>query len=300
MTFRELFRLSHREYTAYRTRSRATVITIGVLFGVLLAILFVVQGLENVVLIYAGDATDGEVYLANSYNNKAKPNLILERVQKFGGEMISLTNEQKAEISEEIPESVVIAKFSNLKNAYEYYSKADTRELHYSADDYQIAELFSNQINAYRYFRDKNKDFIWPASLILMAVSAFILAFTMAHLIASSTKTFVLYRSIGASKGQILLIYFVYLLELCIKAAVFAVVLALLIAGVTTAVGWNYLLEQLTTLYPQTPQFLPILLGVNWRCLETIVCMFLAAPVSFLLCLDQFSNKKIAQKLKGD
>ncbi len=300
MTFKELFRLSRREYTAYRTRSRATVITIGVLFGILLAILFVVQGLENVVLRYAGDATKGEVYLASSYGNKAKPNLMLERVQKFGGEIVTLTSEQKAEIGEEIPESVVIAKFSNLKNAYEYYSKADARELHYSTDDYQIAELFSNQVGVYRYFRDKNKDFIWPVSVVLMAVSAFILAFTMAHLIASNTKTFVLYRSIGASRGQILLIYFVYLLELCVKAAVFAVILALLFAGVATAVGWNYLLEQLTTLYPQAPYFLPILLGVNWRCLETIACMFLAAPVSFLLCIDQFSGKKAAQKLKGD
>ncbi len=299
MTFKELFRLSHREYTSYRTRSRATVITIGVLFGALLAILFVVQGLENVVLRYASDATNGEVYLVSSYEGN-RDDLMMERLREFGGEVVDLTDEQKAEIGEEIPESVVIAKFTNLKNAYEYYSKADARELHYSADDYQIAELFSNQVSVYRYFRDKNKDFIRPASVVLMAVSAFILAFTMAHLIASSTKTFVLYRSIGASRGQILSIYFMYLLELCVKAAVFAVILALVLAGVGTAVAWNYLLEQLTTLYPQAPQFLPILLGVNWRCLETIVCMFLAAPVSFLLCLDQFSNKKIAQKLKGD
>ncbi len=299
MTFKELFRLSHREYTSYRTRSRATVITIGVLFGALLAILFVVQGLENVVLRYASDATNGEVYLVSSYEGD-RDDLMMERLREFGGEVVDLTDEQKAEIGEEIPESVVIAKFTNLKNAYEYYSKADAKELHYNADDYQIVELFSNQVNVYRYFRDKNKDFIRPASVVLMAVSAFILAFTMAHLIASSTKTFVLYRSIGASRGQILSIYFMYLLELCVKAAVFAVILALVLAGVGTAVAWNYLLEQLTTLYPQAPQFLPILLGVNWRCLETIVCMFLAAPVSFLLCLDQFSNKKIAQKLKGD
>lgn len=299
MTFKELFRLSHREYTSYRTRSRATVITIGVLFGALLAILFVVQGLENVVLRYAGDATNGEVYLVSSYEGN-RDDLMMERLREFGGEVVDLTDEQKAEIGEEIPESVVIAKFTNLKNAYEYYSKADARELHYSADDYQIAELFSNQVSVYRYFRDKNKDFIRPASVVLMAVSAFILAFTMAHLIASSTKTFVLYRSIGASRGQILSIYFMYLLELCVKAAVFAVILALVLAGVGTAVAWNYLLEQLTALYPQAPRFLPILVGINWQCLEAMLCMFIAAPISFLLCLDQFSNKKIAQKLKGD
>ena len=299
MTFRELLKLSHREYTAYRTRSRTTVITIGAMFGISLAMLFVAQGLENMVLKYAGDATGDGVYLASSFES-GEANLISNRIQKFGGEIVNFTSEQKAEISETIPESVLIAKFTNLKNAYEYYSKADARELHYSADDYQIVELFSNQVSAYRYFRDKNKDFIRPASFVLMAISAFILAFTMAILIASSTKTFVLYRSIGASRGQILLIYFMYLLELCVRATVFAIVVALVLAGVTTAVGWNYLLERLATLYPDTTKFWPILIGVNWSCLGTIISIFLVAPVSFLLCLDQFSNKNIAQKLKED
>lgn len=297
MTIKEIFRLSHRELVAYRTRSRATVITIGVLFGFLLAILFIMQGLENVVLRYAGNKTDNVVYLASSYENR---NLVLERISEFDGEITTLTNEQKAEIGEEIPDSFVLAKFDNLENAYRYYSKTDAKELHYNADDYEIVELFSNQVRAYRYFREKNRSFVRPASIVLMIVSAFILAFTMAHLIASSTKTFVLYRSIGASKSQLLIIYFVYLMELCVRAAIFAIRLGLVLAAIMTGVGWNYLLERLIEVYPNVPEFPPILLGINWQCFEVIVCMFLAAPVSFLLCLDQFSNKKIAQKLKGD
>ena len=120
MTFRELLKLSHREYTAYRTRSRTTVITIGAMFGISLAMLFVAQGLENMVLKYAGDATGDGVYLASSFES-GEANLISNRIQKFGGEIVNFTSEQKAEISETIPESVLIAKFTNLKNAYEYY-----------------------------------------------------------------------------------------------------------------------------------------------------------------------------------
>lgn len=297
MTIKEIFRLSHRELVAYRTRSRATVITIGVLFGFLLAILFIMQGLENVTMRYASNKTNGIIYLVSDYKDRG---LILERISNYGGEITTLTNEQKAEIGEEIPDSFVLAKFDNLENAYRYYSKTDAKELHYNADDYEIVELFSNQVRAYRYFREKNRSFVRPASIVLMIVSAFILAFTMAHLIASSTKTFVLYRSIGASKSQLLIIYFVYLMELCVRAAIFAICLGLVLAAIMTGVGWNYLLEQLIEVYPNVPEFPPILLGVNWQCFEVIVCMFLAAPVSFLLCLDQFSNKKIAQKLKGD
>lgn len=297
MTIKEIFRLSHRELVAYRTRSRATVITIGVLFGFLLAILFIMQGLENVTMRYASNKTNGIIYLVSDYKDRG---LILERISNYGGEITTLTNEQKAEIGEEIPVSFVLAKFDNLENAYRYYSKTDAKELHYNADDYEILELFSNQVRAYRYFREKNRSFVRPASIVLMIVSAFILAFTMAHLIASSTKTFVLYRSIGASRVQLLIIYFVYLMELCVRAAIFAICLGLVLAAIMTGVGWNYLLERLIEVYPNVPEFPPILLGVNWQCFEVIVCMFLAAPVSFLLCLDQFSNKKIAQKLKGD
>lgn len=291
MTFGELLRLSHREFTAYKTRSRTTIVTIGILFGMLLAALLIIQGLENVVLKYAGDTTDGYVYLASTYEGVDDDSVVLARIKSFDGEVVALTSEQKAEIGEKIPESVIIAKFSNLDKAYEYYN---------NSSNYQVVELFSNQIGVYRYFRDKNRDFVLPISVVLVAVSAFILAFTMAHLIASSTKTFVLYRSIGASRWQLLLIFFVYLLELCVWAAVFAVILALILAGIATGVCWNSLLVQLTAIYPNAPNYWPILVGVNLRCIEVILCMFLAAPVSFLLCLDQFSSKKTAQKLKGD
>ena len=291
MTFGELLRLSHREFTAYKTRSRTTIVTIGILFGMLLAALLIIQGLENVVLKYAGDTTDGYVYLASTYEGVDDDSVVLARIKSFDGEVVALTSEQKAEIGEKIPESVIIAKFSNLDKAYEYYN---------NSNNYQVVELFSNQIGVYRYFRDKNRDFVLPISVVLVAVSAFILAFTMAHLIASSTKTFVLYRSIGASRWQLLLIYFAYLLELCVWAVIFAVILALVLAVIATGICWGQLIAQLSVIYPSVPNYWPILVGVNLRCIEVILCMFLAAPVSFLLCLDQFSSKKTAQKLKGD
>ena len=137
MTIKEIFRLSHRELVAYRTRSRATVITIGVLFGFLLAILFIMQGLENVTMRYAGNKTSGIIYLVSDYKDRG---LILERISKYGGEITTLTDEQKAEIGE-IPDSMVVAKFDNSKNAYQYYNETDAKELHYNSDDYEIVEL---------------------------------------------------------------------------------------------------------------------------------------------------------------
>ena len=297
MTLREIFRLSHRELVAYRTRSVATVVTVGALFGLLLMILFAVQGLENIVFRYARDATGGEVFLVSDYKD---PDLVRERIQEYDGKIVIFSTEDLEKLGGELPETTVVAKFTDLKKAYAYYAKGDKTEWGYDSEKYQIEEIYSNQMGVYRYFREKNQDLVWPVTVVLVIVSAFILAFTMAHLIASSTKTFVLYRSIGATRGQLLMIYFVYLMELCAASALFAVAVALILAGILTAAFWNYLSTQLHEFYPEASSFWPILIGVNWREMAVLVSMFMVAPVSFLLCLDQFSNKKIAQKLKGD
>lgn len=299
MTFREVFKLSHREFTAYRTRSVATIITIGALFGLLLSVLFIVQGLENVALRYAKDGTDGFIYLATSYERSDKYDLLLERLGHYRGEIVTLSPEQQPNAPELSP-STVVARFANLSDAYGYASKYDTDIFQYRIEDYGITELFSNQVSVYSYFRGLKTKLVRPISLILIVVSIFILAFTMAHLLSGSAKTFVLYRAIGASKTQILLIYFIYLVELCIFAALFAFALALFLTVLVTVIGWNYFSSQFAQVYPTASTYPPILLGFNWSCLAVLATIFLAAPCSFLLCLDQFSNQKFAQKLKGD
>lgn len=297
MTIKEILKLSNREFTAYRTRSVATVIAVGTLFGLLLAVLFVAQGLENVVLKYAGDATDGAVYLASGYSDTQ---LVIDRIYKFGGEIVELSEQQKTKPEAGGLESLIIAKFNSISRAYQYNMMLDADELHYSPRQYHVEELFGNQIKVYHFFKEKKQDFVIPIGGVLLVVSVFILALTMAHLIASNTKTFALYRSIGASKGQILLVYFVYLLELCAWAAIFAVGLGVLLAGVATGIGWNYLLAQLTEYYPGISEFWPILVGVNWQCAGVILVIFASAPIAFLLCLDQLSSGRLTQKLKGD
>lgn len=228
------------------------------------------------------------------------PDLVRERIQEYDSKIVIFSTEELEKLGGELPETTVVAKFTDLKKAYAYYAKGDKTEWGYDSEKYQIEEIYSNQMGVYRYFREKNQDLVWPVTVVLVIVSAFILAFTMAHLIASSTKTFVLYRSIGATRGQLLMIYFVYLMELCAASALFAVAVALILAGILTAAFWNYLSTQLHEFYPEASSFWPILIGVNWREMAVLVSMFMVAPVSFLLCLDQFSNKKIAQKLKGD
>lgn len=287
MRLKEAWRLSHREFVAFRTRSIATVVTIGVLFGLLLAAIIIVQGLEDVALRYArAETAGGEIYLMSEYAEDQ--NVVLRRIDKYGGVVTESSSE------------AVMAKFDNVRWAYEYAELGDAREMRYDARQYRVEEVRGTQLAVYRYFRAMNRDFVRPICVVLLVVSALILAFTLAHLVSQSARTFALYRSLGASRGQVLVIYFLYLLEICFWAMLFAVGIAIMLAGIATAVGWNYLTEQFGRHYSDVGFVPPILLGLNWMCAEVVAWMFGSAPVAFLLCLDQFSERKMALKMKGD
>lgn len=285
MRIREAWRLSRREFLAFRTRSIATVVTIGALFGLLMAVIVVVQGLDNVTMRYARAEADDAIYLMSEYPENTA--LILERVSKYGGEVV-----------EETP--AMVAKFNDVRRANEYFERDDARELKYNAALYQIEELQGNQLGVYRYFRRINRDFVRPVCVVLFVVAAVVLAFTLAHLVSQSARTFALYRSLGASCGQILGVYFLYLLEICLWATVLTAGLAIVLAGVSTVVGWSYLVEQFSKYYSGASFFPPVLIGVNWTCAGVLVAIIGLAPVAFLLCLDQFSEKKMTLKIKGD
>ena len=63
MRLAEAWRLARRELAAYRTRSLATVVTVGLLFGLVMGGLLVWRGLEHWQLGYAGAETGARCIL---------------------------------------------------------------------------------------------------------------------------------------------------------------------------------------------------------------------------------------------
>lgn len=234
MQVRDVLHLAWCEVRASKVRNAATVVVIGILFGLLLGGLMAWQGLENVALKYARATMDD------------------------GAE--------------------------------------------YSCEDEAVNNPNSDNAvyGVCRYFQKAVKDWVGPVSVVLMIVGALILAFTLAHVISQDARTFMLYLTIGASKGQIFIVYLVYLLEICVCAVLFAVVIGVVLAGVITAVGWDFLMMSLAETFPDVHQYAPVLLGWSWRCTGVIGMMFVMVPAAFVLCLDQFSEKKIALRLKGN
>ena len=61
-----LIKLGHTNISAFKKRSFMTIVVIGVSFGALFTLLFSFQGLENLLLNYARQATNGSVLIATS------------------------------------------------------------------------------------------------------------------------------------------------------------------------------------------------------------------------------------------
>ncbi len=247
MTLPETFKLAHRNFTASRTRSIATIITIGILFSLLLAILLILRGAESVAIRYCladSDTTSSDT--ATNNTDQPTSNAITPAPQSTPSNQSYLTPLER------------------------------------------LQQYFTSQKCSLR-----------PIIIALLIASILILTFTLAHLISQSTKTFAIYRAVGASKLQILLIFFAYLLELCLYATIFAIILSLVFASIATGLSWDYLSTKLHDAYPASPFFPPVLIGFSWQYLLVILCLFLTSPIAFLLCLDQFSVKKLTLKLKG-
>ena len=315
MRLAEAWRLAQRELVAYRTRSLATVVTVGLLFGLVMGGLLVWRGLEHWQLGYAGAETGGEVYLASSYEGARAVEVLLARVNVYGGRIVEPTAEDGAawlglgedglaDFSEagsaDGDETVMVVWFESPRAAYDYYRMEDEAEFGYSAQKMRVQELGGGQMVVYAQYRWLERVVLVPVLAVLLVAGSLILALTMAHVLTQNTKTFVLYRTLGASRLQVEGIYLLYLVMLGGLALGLAMVVALVVAGLATAGLWTWLSEAAARTYPGVGFRAPILLGWSgWLGLVAGV-MLAAVPLALLLCQDQLSERKLALKLKGD
>lgn len=307
MRLAEAWRLARRELVAYRTRSLATVVTVGLLFGLVMGGLLVWRGLEHWQLGYAGAETGGEVYLASSYEGARAVEVMLARVNAYGGRIVKPTVEDEAELvgfSEtglvDGDGTVVVVWFESPRAAYDYYRMEDEVEFGYNAQKMRVQELRGGQMVIYAQYRRLEQVVLAPVLVVLLVAGSLILALTMAHVLTQNTKTFVLYRTLGASRLQVEGVYLLYLVMLGGLALGLAILVALAVAGLATAGLWGWLVEIAARTYPGVGFRVPILLGWSgWLGLVAGV-MLVAVPLALLLCQDQFSERKLALKLKGD
>ena len=146
-----------------------------------------------------------------------------------------------------------------------------------------------------------NLQFMLTAIEILFIVIAILVAtFTFAHLIDQDAATIALYRSLGASTGNIYLIYFLYLVELCLLAVLSCILIAFIIVGVMWLCNAGALAERLKEYYILKDLPKVNLFGFNGMFFWIIGAIMIVAPISLVLTMRRFSVKHIAKKLKED
>ena len=200
-----------------------------------------------------------------------------------------------------------VAMFDNYDDAIAYYwdianGKNIPKDIETSDGKKYVSyseELFSNVISAELSIKNLRYTLIL-IEILFIVVAVIIATLTFAHIIDQDAATIALYRSLGVSTGNIYLIYFLYLLEMCILAVVACIVIAAILVGTLWLVNANALAQRLQDYYmlDTTPKV--TLFRFDNLFYGIIGSVMLIAPITLLFTLRNFSSKHIAKKLKED
>lgn len=219
--------------------------------------------------------------------------------QEFTEEDIAYFYEEaenwKPEVSEES-----IAVFEDYWDLKDYILTRDTPEAkNLESQAFGVGNLFSNTvdiINAAEMMRMVLKFF----EIVLLVVAVVVATLTFAHLIDNDAATVALYRSMGASTGNIYAIYFLYLVELCLLAVVASVGIGLILAGVVAVLDAGGLAVRLQEYYGLIVAPRVRLVGIDHGFWAVTGMIMLVAPLVLALTSRRFGAKHIAKKLKED
>lgn len=196
-----------------------------------------------------------------------------------------------------MPSTSLIIRFTDPEDAYEYdlaLSRLRTIATHTISFD-----LFGDQVAVIRGY-DTLSNLLLVPLLGLIFVAIFIMSLTFVSLIRQNAAIVALYRSVGATRRDLILIHLVYLFELCFFTLIFALALGLFFAflisnansdALSAAIADNYMIER--------PGFI-FLVGPNWQTFLMLGLILLIPFVATLLTFDQLSAKNLARRLKSD
>ncbi|MBR3180876.1 hypothetical protein IKF63_02235 [Candidatus Saccharibacteria bacterium] len=192
-----------------------------------------------------------------------------------------------------------IVKFSNLDDASKFYSNesCDLEQNFNKCSNFTVKEIVGNRLQTKNALRNVYYIFNYD-EIALLLIALTISVFTFIRLVGENARSIALYRSLGASSFDILVIYFSYLLELCLFTVIFSVILGGGIALVISLKDATLLSDMLTSIYGRAVSS-GILIGFSLQAYSIIAAILLTAPLCSILTLDQLSTKNIAKKIKN-
>ena len=202
-----------------------------------------------------------------------------------------------------LPELYVV-RFANPRDAAAYQTTAGFDSLHYGYDtdaDYQylIADLFNNTLSA-AGATTSAQFIIYVVMGAFLILALILIVATLSHAADEDAATIALYRSLGASTRAVHLIYFLYLLLLCLFAALISFLVALLFASLIALIVATPFAASLQTFYQLSAPPTISCLGLDGFALLLLAAILLVAPLALLLTFHQFSAKHLSRKLKNE
>lgn len=199
---------------------------------------------------------------------------------------------------------LVFAEFPDLKSAYNYYRD----EANYCLD---LDRAFGHCKNGYKYLTMSavsdplktydNFQLVWLVfgiTAAVLAVIALIIAVsTYARLIGKDMKIIALYHAMGATRGQVRLVYLSYLLILSLMTVAFSLVVGLGMVLLLGAVNSEAISQVFWMGFGVEPGKI-WLVGWNWMVWAMVAVILLSALLAILLSNGQFASKKLARKMK--
>lgn len=199
---------------------------------------------------------------------------------------------------------IVFAQFENIEAAYTYYQdkvnycSETNRIFNMCGKDYkyQVISAVSNPLTTY-----ENLQNVWLVfkivAAVLVVIAVIIALSTYARLIGKGMKIISLYHALGATKGQIRLVYLTYLLMLSVMAVGFAVIVGLALAAVLSMVNMEALGQVWSLAFGVEAEAI-WLVGWNNLIWWLAGAMLLTAVVAVVLGNGNFTSKELAKKMK--
>ncbi len=157
--------------------------------------------------------------------------------------------------------------------------------------DYFVSQSFTSQIYTRGMFNFIH-GFINLASSLVILIAMVVLILTCVKILSMESQTIHLYRALGASTFDICLIYFAYLLELCLAAVIFAIILGLVIAGLISLFNLAAFSQMFTFAFTRNIPPRTVLIGFNWEITKIIGIILLGAPISLLVAFRQITSRR--------
>lgn len=195
----------------------------------------------------------------------------------------------------------LVIRFSNVYDAIAFASPQSFMgiTLYENSDKISITDLFSGVLATASGFNTL-RGLIALLEIVFLIVAIVIATTTFKHLLAQDANTIALYRSMGATTKDLYLIYFLYILELCLMAVVMCIGIAFLLVGVVAMMNGEAIGLKLQTYYQLDEIPKVYFYSFDQYFWLTILAILMVAPLTLGFSSRCFSDTYVGKRLKED